>query len=92
MACSFKHCEEFIPVISSIKVLDKKEGAGFLVFLAETGAGQEKPCDGCKELVIPMCMQHCPKSKDLQKLLDEFMAECGRRQEQRTRVESPKGT
>jgi Fe-S-cluster-containing hydrogenase component 2 len=73
MACSFKHREEFIPSISSIKILDKKDGTGFLVFLAEGPQGQEIPCDGCKEFAVPMCMQYCPKSEDLKEILDAFM-------------------
>ena len=91
MACSFKHCEEFIPAISSMKILDKEKSAGFLVYIAERGDGPEKPCDGCKELGVPMCMQYCPKSKDLQKLLDEFMVACEKKKEEEADVESRKG-
>lgn len=73
MACSFKHRGEFIPAISSIKILDKKDAPGFLVFLAEDSQKQEIPCDGCKEFGIPMCMQYCRKSEDLKGILEEFM-------------------
>lgn len=73
MACSFKHREEFIPAISSIQILDKKGAPGFLVFLAEDPQGQEIPCDGCKALNVPLCMQYCRKSEDLKEILDEFM-------------------
>ena len=89
MACSFKHREEFIPTISSIKILDKKDGTGFLVFLAEGPQGQEIPCDGCKELPVPMCMQYCRKSEELKEILVEF-AQRGepRRRENKTIVQS----
>jgi Fe-S-cluster-containing hydrogenase component 2 len=73
MACSFKHRGEFIPAISSIKILDKKDGIGFLVFLAQGPQGPEIPCDGCGELAVPLCMQYCRKSEDLREVLDAFM-------------------
>jgi Fe-S-cluster-containing hydrogenase component 2 len=73
MACSFKHEEEFIPSISSIKIIDKKEGPGFLVLLLEETGTDGIACDGCKEFAVPMCMQYCRKSEDLKKILEEFM-------------------
>lgn len=91
LACSFKHREEFIPAISSIKILDKEKGAGFLVYIAEGKDGPEMPCDGCKELGVPMCMQYCPKSKDLEKILEEFMAACRREQGERMATDAGRG-
>lgn len=73
MACSFKHKGEFIPAISSIKILDTKNETGFLVQLLEEGEGQGLACDGCKELEVPLCMQYCQKSEDLEKILKEFL-------------------
>ena len=73
MACSFKHEEEFVPSISSIKIIDKKEGPGFLVLLLEATGKDGVACDGCKEFAVPMCMQFCRKSDDLKRILEEFM-------------------
>jgi Fe-S-cluster-containing hydrogenase component 2 len=73
MACSFKHEEEFAPSISSIKIIDKKEGPGFLVLLLEATGKDGMACDGCKEFAVPMCMQFCRKSEDLKKILEEFV-------------------
>ena len=73
MACSFKHEEEFAPSISSIKIIDKKEGPGFLVLLLEATGKDGIACDACKEFAVPMCMQFCRKSDDLKRILEEFM-------------------
>jgi Fe-S-cluster-containing dehydrogenase component len=73
MACSFKHEQEFVPSLSSIKIIDKEEGPGFLVLLLEQTAREGKACDGCKEFAVPMCMQYCRKSEDLKEILDEFL-------------------
>ena len=72
IACSFKHTTEFIPSISSIKILDKQEEPGFLVFLAEEKTGQNLPCDGCKGLEVPLCMEYCRRSEDLGRILEKF--------------------
>lgn len=73
MACSFHHEEKFIPAISSVKILDKQNEPGFLVLLVETSDGGNIACDGCKELDVPLCMQYCKESEDLEKILKEFM-------------------
>ncbi len=83
MACSFKHKEEFIPSVSSIKIIDKKQGAGFLVLLLEETGKEGIACDGCKELPVPMCMQYCRKDEDLKEILEKF----GRRGEVLAAVE-----
>ena len=67
------------PSISSIKIIDKKEGPGFLVLLLEATGKDGIACDACKEFAVPMCMQFCRKSEDLKKILEEFM-EKGRSQ------------
>ena len=72
MACSFKHEEAFVPSISSMKIIDKKEGPGFLVLLLEETGADGIACDGCKEFAVPMCMQYCRKSEDLKKILEGF--------------------
>jgi len=72
MACSFGHKDEFVPSISSIKILDRKDGSGFNVLLLEEPGEQGIACHGCKDLAVPMCVQYCPKSEDLLKFLDTF--------------------
>jgi Fe-S-cluster-containing hydrogenase component 2 len=74
MACSFRHREEFIPAISSIEILDKKNEPGYLVSLLEKKRGERIACDGCKDLERPLCLQYCQKDKDLEKILKEFLA------------------
>jgi hypothetical protein len=73
MGCSFKHKGEFIPSISSIKILDKKNETGFLVQLLEENGDQGLACDGCKELEVPLCIQYCEKREDLETILKEFL-------------------
>jgi hypothetical protein len=73
MACSFHHRGEFIPFLSSIKILDKGNEAGFRVLLVEKGDRGSLACDGCRELDIPLCMQYCKESEDLEKILREFL-------------------
>ena len=73
IACSFKHEEEFAPSISSIKIIDTNKGPGFVVILLEETGKEGMACDGCKELGVPMCMQYCPKDRDLKEILERFM-------------------
>lgn len=73
MACSFKHKGAFAPSISSIKILDKEDDEpGFIVLLVERGEAGNIACDGCKDLDVPLCMQFCKRSEDLEKILKEF--------------------
>jgi Fe-S-cluster-containing hydrogenase component 2 len=72
MACSFRHKGAFVPSISSIKILDKDDGPGFIVLLVERGNGGNMVCDGCKNVDVPYCMQFCKRSEDLEKILKEF--------------------
>ena len=72
LACSFRHKGEFSPVLSSLKVLDKRESPGFLVSLVSENEGQRLACDGCKGYGVPLCMQYCKQMEDLEKILKEF--------------------
>ena len=72
MACSFKHKAEFIPAVSSLKILQKENGPGFIVSLADDNDGQRMACDGCKETAVPLCMQYCEKSEALEIILNQF--------------------
>jgi Fe-S-cluster-containing hydrogenase component 2 len=73
MACSFKRTGEFTPAVSGIKILDKENEPGFIVMLIEENDGQSFVCDGCQGLEVPLCIQYCNKSEDLEKILKEFM-------------------
>ena len=50
LACSFHHTQEFIPSVSSLKVLSKEEGPGYRVLLITENRGKSIACDGCKDL------------------------------------------
>jgi Fe-S-cluster-containing hydrogenase component 2 len=78
MACSFHHKGEFIPAISSVKILDKEKAAGFDVFLAERKDEKHTACDGCKGLQVPLCIEYCTKSQDLERILKEFLEKVDR--------------
>lgn len=72
MACSFKHKGEFIPALSSIKIIENLHEPGFRIFLVEESNGQSITCDCCKELDVPLCMEYCKESESLEKILKEF--------------------
>jgi Fe-S-cluster-containing dehydrogenase component len=82
MACSFHHKEEFNPAISSIRIVNQEGEVPFRVWLARDGEmlnPDEIPCDGCKGIAEPLCLQFCRKKEDLKKILDEFLnSSCGR--------------
>jgi hypothetical protein len=73
MACSFRRRGEFMPEISSIKILEKEDGPGYFVSILEKNEGQNLACDGCKNLEFPLCLQYCLKREDLEKILKEFL-------------------
>lgn len=72
IACSFHHRGEFNPAISSIRILDKTNGPGFLVMLVEHGDEVRIACDLCKGLEIPLCMEYCEEKEELEKMLKEL--------------------
>lgn len=84
IACSFHHKEEFNPAISSIKILDKKNESGFYVMLVEESDGQSIPCDGCKGLEVPLCMQYCKEKDELEKMIKELMQKKEREKKTKT--------
>ncbi len=83
MACSFHHKDEFNPAIASIKIVNEEGEVPFRVWLAREGEmlePDEIPCDGCKGIEEPLCLQFCRKKEDLKKILDDFLnSGCGRR-------------
>jgi Fe-S-cluster-containing dehydrogenase component len=72
IACSFHHTNEFNPTRSSIKILEKPDGNGFLVELLEENIDMARACDGCLELDIPLCMQYCREIDELKNIIDLF--------------------
>ncbi len=73
IACSYHHTGEFNPSISSLKILDKEDGVGYQVMLLEEDEGQSKACDGCQELVEPLCMEYCKEKEELEKMIKELL-------------------
>lgn len=76
MACSYKHTGEFIPSISSMKILDREDEIGFDVLLVEERFEKIMICDGCRELDEPLCVQYCEKAQDLETILADFLNRC----------------
>jgi Fe-S-cluster-containing hydrogenase component 2 len=72
LACSFHHTGEFIPSVSSLKVLDKEDGPGYRVLLISEDVGESIACDGCKKLDVPLCIEYCKEMDDLGKILLSF--------------------
>ncbi len=81
MACSFHHIQEFNPSVSSIKILNVEGAAPFRVWLVREGEAQGIPgipCDGCPDLLEPLCLEFCCKRDELKAILDEFRCAPGR--------------
>ena len=74
LACSFHHKGEFVPAASSLKIMEKREGPGYVVLLKEEGDGNSLACDSCEGLDIPLCVEYCRELDDLFKILQEFDA------------------
>jgi Fe-S-cluster-containing hydrogenase component 2 len=72
MVCSFHHKGEFIPSLSSIKILERENEPGFLLFLVENKHQGGIPCDSCGKLDVPLCLQYCKEREDLEKILKDF--------------------
>jgi Fe-S-cluster-containing hydrogenase component 2 len=72
LACSYHHTGEFAPSVSSIKILDKEDGAGYYVLFLEDNEEKEKACDGCVHLDVPLCVEFCKKPEELIKMVKEL--------------------
>ena len=72
LACAFHHTGEFGPSQSSLVVIAKEDGSGYQIRLSEESDGKRPACDGCKDLDIPLCLEHCREIDDLGKILQEF--------------------
>jgi len=81
IACSFHHSGEFNPSISSIKILDKADSAGYIVVLLEEDSKEGKGCDGCQGLEEPLCVEYCKEKEDLQGMIETVMDKTGRKKD-----------
>jgi Fe-S-cluster-containing hydrogenase component 2 len=74
IACSFHHQKEFNPAISSIKIMNQEENIPYRVWLVREGENRTMgiPCDGCKDLEEPLCVQFCRKKEELIEILEKF--------------------
>lgn len=72
MVCSFHHSGEYNPSLSSIKILEKDSGAGFLVLLLEEKSIEGFACDRCQGLDQPLCLQVCREEDDLAGILKKL--------------------
>jgi Fe-S-cluster-containing hydrogenase component 2 len=84
LGCSFRHTGEFVPSISSIRILEKEGEQGFCVLLLGEDSEENRPCDGCKDLDIPFCVQYCRESEELAKILKEFLEGSGEEESSRS--------
>jgi Fe-S-cluster-containing hydrogenase component 2 len=69
IACSFHHTGEFVPAVSSLKIVEKENGPGYVVVLNVDGDEGGLVCDGCEGLDIPLCVEYCKEVDDLYKIL-----------------------
>lgn len=72
IACSFHHTGEYNPSLSSIRILEKEDEAGFRVLLIEEDGTDGFACDGCLGLDRPLCLEVCRERDDLGLILTEF--------------------
>jgi Fe-S-cluster-containing hydrogenase component 2 len=73
MACAFHHRGEFVPTVSSLVIVDKENAPGCDVVIVDGPDDQRVACDGCENLEIPLCVEHCKESDDLWKILQVFL-------------------
>lgn len=74
LACSYKLTGGFSFDSSALDIIEKTDGPGRYVIL--TGKGDESHfiCDGCKDLIEPMCMQYCHIKDELRECIEEFLS------------------
>lgn len=72
MVCSFHHTGDYNPSRSSIKILEKNNGAGYLVWLLEENGNDGFACDRCPGLDTPLCRQVCREEDDLAGILKKL--------------------
>jgi len=72
MLCSFHHTGEYNPSVSSIKIMEKENGAGYFVWLIEKSGPEGFACDQCLGLTRPLCVKVCREENDLVGILKNF--------------------
>jgi len=72
MMCSFHHTGEYNPSVSSIRILENENGAGYIVRLIEKNGVEGFACDQCRGLARPLCVKVCREEKDLADILKQF--------------------
>jgi Fe-S-cluster-containing hydrogenase component 2 len=72
IACSYHHTGGFAPSVSSIKILDKEDGAGYHVLFIEQEGQTGKACDLCPGLDVPCCVEFCESDEELRRMLKEL--------------------
>jgi len=75
MACSYHHKGVFQPAASSLRILDKEHGSGFLLELEEEGDLIRTACDGCEGLPVPRCVEVCEEKEELENMIRQFISE-----------------
>ncbi len=72
IACSFRHKGEFVPSVSSIKIIEKNDVPGYVVSIAARPDGERLACDCFEKQKAPLCIEYCIKSKDLKEIFKKF--------------------
>ena len=73
IACSFRHKGQFIPSVSSIKIIEKTGEPGYVVSIAESHDGETLACDCFALQKPPLCLEYCIKNKDLMEIFKKFI-------------------
>ncbi|HSR09847.1 MAG TPA: hypothetical protein VLS90_00275 [Thermodesulfobacteriota bacterium] len=72
LACSFHHVGEFKPSVSSIQILENERGSPYNVGIVARADKEAMPCDDCKDLEEPLCVQYCRKKDELKEILGNY--------------------
>lgn len=73
LACSYRHLEEFNPVVSSLKLVEKEDGVGYFISLVDAAMGPRRACDGCKGWPSRLCVDVCREEEVLNKMIDALL-------------------
>lgn len=74
LACSFHQQGGFVPAASSLKIVEKKDGPGYLVLLKAVADASGPACDQCAGMDIPLCLEYCRELDGLYEILQQFKA------------------
>ncbi len=74
IACSYHHTGEFNHQVSSIEIVERKDGGGYDVRIYQKNNGERIACDGCLDVDgDPLCIQYCREAEDLKKIIGEIV-------------------